>query len=180
MASTANCLIVPPCLNPLCLSFVHPNLLQLWSLKLAGPFAFHAFGKPSPLAFGSVSKVVIFLCSTVHKKLGVCVCPIRDCSRFGDCHGEQLGELEKISLAGDVQDGCLAYSSLQKVCKFLLLPIPAQTYRVLGPGKKRFSELKIQTVSSSSAEGCLYNTEYFSEEREPKHSTYPGRRNAER
>lgn len=62
----------------------------------------------------------------VHKQL--CVCPVRDCSRFGDCHGEQLGEFERINLAEDVQGGCLAYSSLLKLCKFLILPFPAQTF----------------------------------------------------
>lgn len=158
----------PPCLNPLCLSFVHPNLLQLWYLKLAGPFTFPAFGKPCPLALVHCQNQWYFYVLHACPQAALCVCPVRGCSRFGDCHGEQLGEFEKISLAEDVQGGCLAYSSLLKLCKFLILPFPAQTFWVLGPRKKRFSELKIQTVSSSSTESCLYNTEYFSEEREPK------------
>lgn len=122
--SEANCLTFPPCLNLLCLIFVQ---LSSDHLKLAEPFSFHAHCRPKSFGFWfSVKSGDTFMVHVpVHEKLN-CV-PWEMIADSVIAIRELLGELEKMSLAEDVQDGCLAYSCSLELYKFLL-PIPAQTY----------------------------------------------------
>lgn len=145
MASTAIYLVFPPCLNPLCLKFVHHNLLQLWYLKITVPLIFHVFGKPSPLAFGSVLKVVIFFMFhiPVHKRLGVCA--------ISETVADLVTAMES-SWENLKWSACLKKWKL--LCMFCIQLSPetlevcfsaCPSTNILSARRKRFAEVKIQT-----------------------------------